>query len=156
MSVNATLSLLILSEVADRPDYVTAHMDKQHLSFSHFYDRYSPVLYSIAMEITGSKLLAEEILIATFLKIRAYQILHPKDPDIFFRLISLMICTTREILDENNFRGNFSMQRFYHMPILSKLLFKQASMEELCETMKMDRGAIGKMVRREMKGMGKV
>ena len=128
-------------------------MHQHHLSFSDFYDRYSPVMFNMAVSITGSTLVAEEILIITFLKIRVHQHRYPRDPDIFFQLMSLLVLTTREVLIKKNCRGNFRMQRFQHMPILSKILFEQMDIEGLCKEMKIERGAIGKLVREEVKGI---
>jgi hypothetical protein len=126
-------------------------MDQQNCSFERMYDRFSPILYNIALEITDNSTFAEEILITTFLKARFHKTLKLNDADIFFQLITLLVSTTREVLLKNNCPGNFRMKRFCHTPMLSKLLFEQTDVQELCVEMKMDRGAVGKLIRAEMK-----
>jgi uncharacterized protein YneF (UPF0154 family) len=110
-------------------------------------------MYTLAIEISGSKLLAEEILVGTFIKVRLNKNLLPGDPDIFFQMIRALVCTSNEILLLKNCTGNFTMGRFYHTPVLCKLLFEQMDIITLCKEMKIERGALGKLIRGEVKGM---
>lgn len=108
-------------------DHITQMNSKQILE--NAYDKYSPMLYGIAIEISPTKKQAEEILISTFIKAHRQNIAEQKYPSLYITLIKLIVQTAYEQL---GLKKTFQLSAFKNKPLLHKLLCAQISEENYC------------------------
>ena len=91
----------------------------------NLYDKYSVMLYDIALEISPSAKEADIILISTFVKIHDQNIIDQENSAICATLIKLVIQSAHEVLMPDELEHNFRLKRFENSPLLHKLLCEQ-------------------------------
>lgn len=96
------------------------------------YDKYSGMLYGIALEISPTTEQADIILINTFKEIHVKNIKKQENASICSTLIKLLIQTAHNTLKPNELIHNFKLKRFENSPFLQLLLCEQVSMENIC------------------------
>ena len=101
------------------------------LIFSQLYDKYSTMLYSIAVEISPTEKQAEEILIITFKKAHKLNLVAQTYPSLCITLIKIIIQTAHEHLGE--FKNNFRLKQFENTPLLNHLICDQISLQDYCK-----------------------
>ena len=117
------------------------------LIFSQLYDKYSTMLYSIAVEISPTEKQAEEILIITFKKAHKLNLVAQTYPSLCITLIKIIIQTAHEHLGD--FKNNFRLKQFENTPLLHKLLCEQINLDNHCQENNLTRAELGKKIREE-------
>lgn len=117
-------------------------------SVENIYDQYAEMLYGIALQITPDEILAQQILIATFIKVHKQKITDQKHPALCISLIKLIIETAREVLKIND---EFKIRQFEKAPFLYEILCGQNAIEEICRQHQLTPTEIAKKIRREVK-----
>lgn len=100
--------------------------------FEKIYEKYSPMLFGVALEICPSKKHAEELLMITFKKIHLEDISREKHPAYCITLIRLIIKTAHGIYPEK-FKTCPSLKQFESTPLLNQLICDQKSLEDYCK-----------------------
>ena len=93
--------------------------------FEKIYDRFSPMLYSIALEIAPSEKEAEEIMIITFQKLHRQKLMDTNQHSICATLIKLIIEPAKEQFKSPSIR----LKLFENSPSLHSLLCESTSLE---------------------------
>ena len=70
---------------------------RSYSSFENVYDKYCPMLYSIALQIGGSKINAEKLLITTFKKLYHQEINFYQESIYCIKLMQILIGTVKEL-----------------------------------------------------------
>jgi hypothetical protein len=127
----------------------------QNPAIEALYDRYSPMLYGIALQVSPTQSEAEEILIRTFQKIGTLKLAQGNNRPIpCISLIKMTIEAAHELL--GSFCNNIKLKQFESTPILHKLLCEQMSIDNYCEENGIDRANAAKMIRVEFASMRKL
>ena len=100
-------------------------------SFENIYDAYCPMLYSIALQVSPTRKIAEKILINTFRKIYHQTDFQKKKP-FCIDLIKMIIQTAQEELHPGETTYTFKIKQFQNTPLLYKLLIEQVNLENYC------------------------
>lgn len=98
------------------------------MAFDKMYDKYCPILYGIAIEISSSEKEVEQILTSTFQIAYSNKLFEKNKHTLCVALIKIMIQTAYEHLKPLN---SFRLKRFENMPLLQKFLFDQKTSETL-------------------------
>jgi len=114
----------------------------------NIYDKYSAMLYSIAVEISPSQKAAKEILITTFKKIREQNLIQIY-PSLCVTLIKLLIKTSHQQLKPKELKHNFKLKQFENTPLLHKFLCEKIDLEVHCTENKLTRSEVGEILREE-------
>lgn len=101
-------------------------------NFEKIYEKYSPMLYGVALEICLSKKQAEELLMITFKNIHLEDINCEKNPAYCLTLIRLIIKMAYRLYPEN-FKTCVSLKQFENTPLLNQLLCEQISLQNYCD-----------------------
>jgi len=101
-------------------------------NFEKIYEKYSPMLFGLALEICPSKKHAEELLLITFKKIHQDDINRENHPAYCITLIRLIIKTAHGIYPEK-FQTCLSLKQFETTPLLNQLICDQKSLEDYCK-----------------------
>lgn len=104
--------------------------------FENIYEKYSPMLYGIALQIDPEQKSAEQILIKTFKKIHEQEITQEKYPTYCLTLIHLILKTAHEIFPLK-FENNIKLKQFESTPLLHKLICKQINLQDFCTEKKL-------------------
>lgn len=99
--------------------------------FESIYEKYSPILYGVALQIISDKNKAELILIETFKKIVEQNITKDKHPNYCIILIRLTIKTAQDKfpLDKTN-KSDFHF--FEKSPLVNHLVYTDTPIENIC------------------------
>lgn len=90
------------------------------------------MLYSIALQVSPSRIIAEKILLNTFKKVyQQYIVLQEKKP-FCIDLIKVIIQTAQEELYPGETKYTFKIKQFENTPLLHKLLIEQVNLENYC------------------------
>lgn len=128
-------------------------MDKALLNLENLYDTYSPMLFSLALEITNSKNDAEEILVKTFLKINRLKIEEQHHVALSGKFIKLLVQTAKTSVNPQNANAQFKLKQFEKTPITKNLLFEQIGFENYCNANNVTRVEAAKKIRQELKAI---
>lgn len=118
-------------------------------TFEDIYDKYSPMLYGIALEISTSESEGEEILISTFQKVHSQNLIQSTNYSICGTLIKLLIQSAHEILNNNQGKINFKIKIFENTPLLHKLLCEQINFNDHCRDNSLSHAEAINQIRRE-------
>lgn len=113
------------------------------------YDKYSVMLYGIALEISPSQKEAETILIKTFEKVHQQNIIHQENSSMCATLIKLVIQAAHEVLMPDELKHNFKLKRFENCPLLHQLLCEQLSVDDICLKNEFSPSEVSQKVREE-------
>jgi len=119
-------------------------------SLDNVYNRYSPMLYSIALEISPTQIEAEEILIVTFIKMHKQKLIVQHHASICLMLIKLLMQTANELLKQ---KEHIKLTQFENTPLLHQILCGCITMKEICRERKLTREAAAKIIREEIRGL---
>ncbi len=100
--------------------------------FENIYDRYSPMLYGIALQLCPATKKAEEILVLTFKKIEKQNLSFDNNKPLSIILIKLIIETAQDELSRGKTRCNFKIKLFENTPLIHQLLVQQNSVANYC------------------------
>lgn len=114
------------------------------------YNKYSKMLYGIALEISETEAQANEIFIETFTKIHEQNIAVQKHSSLCTLLIKLLIQTAHEKINNNLGKTNFKLKNFKNFTILHQLLCEQNSLKNISEQNNLSPAEIGKKIRAEL------
>lgn len=128
-------------------------MEKALLNLENLYDIYSPMLFSLALEITNSKKSAEEILVNTFIKIDRLKIAEEHHVSLSGKFIKLLVQTAKTSINPQNLTAQYKLQRFEKTPITKDLLFEQIGFENYCTENSITRLEAAKKIRQELKAI---
>ena len=101
------------------------------IDFESIYEKYSPFLYGVAMQIISDKNKAEQILIGTFKKIAEQNITKDKHPNYCIILIRLTLKTAKDkfpLIKANNLNFHF----FEKSPLVHQLVYSDTPIEDIC------------------------
>ncbi len=116
-------------------------------TFENVYDKYSPILYSIALEISSTQKEAEQILTATLKFAYSNKLIEENKHSLCAFLIKALIQTANEHLKPEN---NFRLKQFENTPTLQKFLCEQKFIDELCSEKSENRLQAAKQLRFEL------
>lgn len=124
-------------------------------TFAEVYDNFSPMLYGIALQISPSQQVAEQILIKTFVKLSGESILQQEHASLCLSLIKLLIQTAHEKLNNNSGKTNFKLKIFEDLPILHYFICEQFTLEDYCIENKTTKLNAMKLFREELQILSK-
>ncbi len=101
-------------------------------TFDRFYDRYSPMVYDMAHQMTTSTRHAEQIIISVFKKAYDQNIIEKTFPSPCMTLIKIVLATAHTVLNNGIGKPNFKLQQLNHTPLLQHLLHDQSSIASYC------------------------
>ncbi len=119
------------------------------LTLEHLYDKYGAMLYSIALEISPSPKEAEVILIGTFKKIYAKNLVFNNSPSWGIKLIKGLLATARKnyFVQLNN---NCSLERFENTPLVNEIICRQKGISNFCDVNRISISDARKQLRLEL------
>jgi hypothetical protein len=123
-------------------------MRKVSPTLEALYDRYSAVLYGVALEISPTETDAESILISTFKKCYKPN-LNIETGSLLITLIKLMIQTAHDKFHTGTNRTNFTLKIFENTPMLHRSLCDQNGFEGYCSEKMLSRQEGFKQMREE-------
>jgi hypothetical protein len=113
------------------------------------YDNYSPMLYSIALQISPTQKDAEDILICTFQQINQYQLAQQTHSFICVTLIRLIIQTAQQHFNALPFNEKTQLKQFKDTPLLRQLFCEATTIEEYCAKSGLSSVAVVKKMQEE-------
>lgn len=119
-----------------------------HSSFEQIYDTYSSMLYGVALEISPDKNKAEDILFRTFIKINEQKSEIQQRSSMCLALMKLLIETANE--DPEIKKNNYSLKQFENSPLLTTLLIKCTTLENVCKQNNITRMQAARKLREEI------
>jgi hypothetical protein len=96
--------------------------------FVVFYDKYSSMLYQIAMQISPNETVAEQIFVSTFRKAYVQNIFKLSSPCII--LIRTLISAAHHLLEGEQNKSKIKLKQFKDKPILHNILCQKASFKK--------------------------
>lgn len=118
---------------------------------SDLYDKYSAVLYGIALKISPSKKHAEKILIETFRKAYHLKIAAAIYPSPLVKLIKIVVQKAHEYTGAEN--NNFVIRDFKNTPLLHQILFEGISVQSYCNNNNLTKPEFDEIIREEFNGL---
>ena len=118
------------------------------LNFKNIYDKYCPMLYSIALQICDSKIKAEQVLINVFKKIYVQDISQHTDSIYSITLMRLIIKSAQELYSIK-LKSNFRLKQFEHTPLLNQLICNQISIQDYCKQKYLTHQEVLHIIRKE-------
>ena len=115
-------------------------------AFEEVYDRYSPMVYGIALEIAPEGE-ADEILVATFVRLHKNNLIRYQAHSICVTLLKLTIQTAREQLNRNDIK----IRKLENTPMLHRLLCDGISIEDYAKENNMTPGQAADQHNREFR-----
>jgi hypothetical protein len=100
--------------------------------FERIYQKYSPMLYAIALEITSGEKQAARILKDTFRSACDKSMFEHESPSYCFQLIKVMIQEIRKEIGFNDGEKTIKLKQFEQTPLIHYLLCKQISLDDHC------------------------
>lgn len=89
------------------------------------------MLYSIALQIGGSKIKAEKLLITTFKKLYCQEINFYQESIYCIKLMQILIGTVKELYPKK-IKENFRLKQFENTPFINQLICHQISLQDYC------------------------
>lgn len=114
--------------MVDEP--IILHADNKYIVY--LYDTYSPILYTIALQILPAKKDAEDILICMFKNLATQKNVKQNKSLHCLHLIRLLMETSKQVPFASKLNINFKIKQFQQTPILNQLLFEDVSLENYC------------------------
>jgi len=111
------------------------------------YDKYAPILYSIALELTLTTKEAEKLLMHIFQAVKKRKLLHENYPSLCVALIRLSIQIASKKNKGN--QSNLKLPQFKNMLFIHKLLCERENLEIYCQENKLSRQQAQKKIREE-------
>ena len=99
------------------------------LNLKNIYDKYCPMLYSIALQICHSKKKAEQVLINVFKKIYTQDMSRHTESIYSITIMRLIIKTAQELYSIK-LKSNFRLKQFENTPLLNQLICNQISIQD--------------------------
>ena len=122
---------------------------QSEIKFENIYDKYSPIVYGIALEISPTTEIAEQILFRIFQEVYTQNLFEQNHPSLCVTLIKLVFQIAHEQLPHSQVKNNFKLNQFENTLILHKLLCEQLNLEVYCKNNKLTRVEIAKKIREE-------
>ena len=116
-------------------------------TIENIYDKYSPMIYGIALDISSTQSEAESILISTFHKAYKQNLIKKSSHFLCASLIKLTIQTAREQLKTKNI---IKIKQFENASLLHNLLCDQLNLEDFCSENNLSRNQLAKQIREEL------
>jgi hypothetical protein len=120
---------------------------KDTLLFENMYDKYSPMVYGIVLEISPTKEQAGQILVRLFQKVYEQNILQEKKHCLCATLIKLTIQTAQEQLKQKK-NNNFLL--FKDSKFLNMIICEERPVTTICEEYKMTFNQVTQKIREEL------
>ncbi|MEJ7646456.1 MAG: hypothetical protein WKF87_17795 [Chryseolinea sp.] len=114
-------------------------MSKSAVTFEATYDRYSPVLYGLALEIASTEQEAEEILMSTFEKAYQQKIFDHIGSSVLVTLIKLMIQLAYDKLYPDQQMFALKLKCFENTPMLHRAFCEPKGFECYCNENRLSR-----------------
>lgn len=102
--------------------------------FVVFYDKYSSILYQIAMQISPNETAAEQIFVSTFRKAYVQNIFKLSSPCII--LVKTLISTAHHQFEGEQNKSKIKLKQFKDSPILHNILCQKGSFKKKVFTTK--------------------
>lgn len=112
-------------------------MQRVNYKLESLYDTYIPMLYDIALQISPTKKVAEQIIISTFTKAHKQNIEQQIYPSPCITLLKLLVQTAHQQLNNNTGKTNFIIKQFQNTPMLHHIICEQITFEYYCMQNKM-------------------
>jgi hypothetical protein len=125
-------------------------MDKS--TFENIYEKYSPMLYGIALQIIPSKNKAEDLLILTFKKIVNQDVIQKPYPAYCIILMRLILKTAQEIYPKK-FKNGFKLRHFENAPFLNQIICEQIDFQDHSEKNNHTRKEVLKIIHHEFRAI---
>lgn len=119
-------------------------------NFENIYDKYSTIVYGIAVEISQTKKEAEEIVMNTFIKFHEQNLSEQVHPSPCITLIRLMMQTASELINPEKLKTILRLKQFEKTPLLHNLLYQQVDLDSHCQDNNVSRADVGKVIREEV------
>ncbi len=120
-------------------------------TFENIYDKYSSLLFGIAIDNSASTNQAEEILIITFKKFNSGGYINQTSPSVCITLIKLLIQTLHEEIIQHENNRDFKIKQFENSPLLNKFMCEQINLNDYCIQKNITRAEARKMLHDEFK-----
>jgi len=117
--------------------------------FKHIYDKYCPMLYAVAMEITENKEKAEHLLILTFRTAFSNDDLLRQKTTHCITLIRLLIQKASAEFQSEEFFKNLQLKSFENTPFIQRLICGKLSLTRICEESQLSTAQAAKRIREE-------
>lgn len=105
-------------------------------SFEIFYNKYSPMVYEMALQIAPNQNTAQQILISTFTTANHQNIALQTFPLPSITLIKILVDTAHQQLNKGLGSPNFKIKQFENTPILQHLFCELSTLENYCNNLK--------------------
>lgn len=122
---------------------------QSEIKFEKIYDSYSPLVYGIALEISPTTEIAEQILFRTFQEVFNQNLIEQKHPSLCVTLIKLVFHIAHEQLLPSQLKNNFKLKQFENTPLLHKLFCEQLNLEVYCKNNKLSPAEIANKIHEE-------
>lgn len=109
---------------------------KENTSAEHLYDTFSPLIYSIALQISPSPKLAEEVLCNSFKKFYNWMASKAYTGFVFPSIIRLTVDTAKDLFHVDT---NLRLRQFELTPMLYKLVCQDCTFQEYLESSKLSK-----------------
>jgi hypothetical protein len=130
---------------------VTAISISAKLKYAEYiYRKYSNMLFSIANQITNEQVVAEDILVTTFMRINNQPISKNGYPGLFIRLIRALVQTSKEKLNLSQISKGVKIKTFSETPFLQQVICKKMSMENFCRINNITPELVKKQIKKEV------
>jgi hypothetical protein len=97
-------------------------------AFEVFYDKYSSMLYEIALQISPNQTTAEQIYISTFRKAYVQNIFKHSSPCLI--LLKVLINSAHHQLEGDQIKSNIKLKQFENLPIIQNILCQKSSFKK--------------------------
>ena len=101
-------------------------------AFENIYEKYSAIIYGIALEICPNVICAELVFTATFKKIYNSNITVQNSPIYYIELIRLVFRITKNEIYPHEKKINFKLKQFDTTPLLQQLICNEISLDNYC------------------------
>lgn len=113
------------------------------------YDTYSPMLYSIALDISPTTKEAETILIKAFQQIHLQKLTLQNRSMLCISLIKILMQTARQEFYPGLEKNNFRLKHFENTPLLHQIFCEQSGLKNYCKQNKITTNEAMKQIRNE-------
>lgn len=108
-------------------------MNSDQATLERLYDMYSPMLYSIAVEISPSSKEAESILIKVFHQIHVQKLAVHKSSLLGIALLKILLQTAQHELNSGERKSNIRLKCFQNAPLLHQIICEESGLKNYCE-----------------------
>ena len=128
-------------------------MTKSPVSFAAIYDRYSPLLYGLGLEIASTEREAEEILISTFEKAYQQKLFDHTGSSVLIPLIKLLIQIACEKFYPDKQIDGLKLKCFENAPMLHRVFCDPKGFEYYCNENNLSRADGFRQMRAEFQAL---